>query len=223
LVELRRTVRDNLSTIQEPISVLLFTIHDWLAYITYDDQILPEYTSSLGQEIDRNGLPQDALTSYWIKTIRVKPISLKLLVYRHLLVGRLLEREIFTQGEDSLIYQLMASLQYQDPRFTTLEDDGVWDKISKDTIRINALRSKRVRLRQIHSDLTNRPDESDHRLEVDHAKLSSFALLYCLLIIEALLDYELAVRPNARVAAIRSAIIHTLDRLRGVFFHVHKT
>jgi hypothetical protein len=202
---------------------LLFTLHDWLAYITDSDQILPDYNSSLGQEIDRNGIPQNSLTSYWIKTIRVKPVSLNLLMYRHLLVGRLLEREIFTQGEDSLIYQLMGSSHYETPRFSPLGDYAIWDTVRRDPIRINGLRAKRNRLQMIHSDLTNRPDESVYRLDVDHAMLSSFTLLYCLLIIETLLDYELAIRPNTQVVAIRSAIIHTLDKLRGVFFHVHKT
>lgn len=220
LNQLRSTLRNNIPQTRQPVSLLIFVLHDWLAHLTQSDSILIEYSTSLGQEIDSAANREHDIATRWLKHIRLQPPSLNVLMYRHSLIAHLLEEEVFTQGQSPLIYQLIGSLYYENPRFYTLEKETTWDRIQEADPKINTIRSQRVKLKKIHLSLANRIDISHCQLDVDHAMLSSFTTLYSLHIVEALLDYELSVRPNTQVQTIRSAISHTLNQLRGVFFHV---
>lgn len=141
-------------------------------------------------------------------------------MYRHLLVRQLLEDELYQPIDTPLIYQLMDSLYYNNPRFSVLDDHTTWETIAQGKSVVNTLRSRRLDLRNIAIELANREDLTPYQIDVDHAVLSSFTLLYSLHILEAMLDFELAIRPNQKVVTIRSNLTHTLDHLRGVFFHV---
>lgn len=202
------------------VTLLIFILYDWLAHLTRSSPLLVEYSSSLGQEIDSQTHDPQSLIQQWLNGIRLQPISLNQLAYRHYVMQRLLESEITLHEDQPLVHQLMGSMQYSDPQFATLDPDPCWDKVIRNTSRINGLRQQQPALRRVLRNLANRPDETSHRLQVDHAMLSSFTLLYTFHVVEALLDYELAIHADPSIDAIRSAIIHTLNHLRGVFFHV---
>lgn len=220
LSQLKLSIENNLVKSQEPITLFLFVVHDWLAHITESEHKLIEYDSSLGMELSRYTSGELDSITQWRRKIRLQNISLNLLMYRHLLVRQLLEDEIYQPIDTPLIYQLMDSLYYNSPRFSILDDHTAWDTIAQGKSVVNALRARRLDLRNIVIELANREDLTTYQIDVDHAVLSSFTLLYSLHILETMLDFELAIRPNQKVVTIQSNLTHTLDHLRGVFFHV---
>lgn len=220
LFRFQKSIEENFVQSQETISLFLFVIHDWLAHLTDTDHKLIEYDSSLGLELFRYTSSESNVISQWRMKIRSQSISLNLLMYRHLLIRQLLESEIFQSTDTPLIYQLIDSLYYNNPRFATLDSNPIWVDIGCKSPVINTLRAKRLDLGGIVTELANRDDVTSCRVDVDHAILSSFTLLYILHLLEAMLEFELAIRPDEKVVTILSNLIHTLDHLRGVFFHV---
>lgn len=170
---------------------------------------MKEHTQKVGSRVER-----------WLGLTQGGCPSLQTLLYRHYLFDALSNEEIFLTLEYPQLYILMGSMYYQDVRFTTLEDQSLWDKIEAQEPVINLLRIHRPLIQETAIHFANRMDVTDHRLDRDHALLSSHSLLYGLYLTRVQLIFEQTVRPDPKLEAVLDSLTHTLSKLKGVFFHV---
>lgn len=199
--------------------LFFYIVHDFLSHLVDEQHKLPAYGSTLGMEIERLVGIDDVRTRADLQRVRLAPADLHVLMHRHFLVHRVLDRDIVTTPDAPSIYLLMGSLYYTDVRFSQISNHKAWGFISDAKSRINGLRSRQKILQSLAQDLANREDVLPHRLDVDHGVLSTFTLLCLLYILETILDYEIALRPTASVVLTRLCVRRTLDDLKGVIFH----
>lgn len=103
--------------------------------------------------------------------------------------------------------------------FGPLDYLPLWD-LGDDPHPINTLRRKRSLIGTYQTELANREDETDFRLQRDHAVLSSLTFLYTLNLIHVILIHAYTIRPNRHLADSMEIVSHTLTTIKGVFHHV---
>lgn len=216
---LRKTISQNLSLTDNPTTLLLFVIHDWLAHITDASSELLAFDSSLGEQIipsfgDRNSLNYKR----YMRMAHQHP-TLTILLYRHFLVEEAMREEVFVDQIQKPIHILMGSMYFHQVRFWDLPDKKPWDELFDTPKRINAIRQLRPRILALTREVANRSDESLYPIDRGHATLSSITLLYTLALIETILTFEQTVRPSPQIVNSLQAVQSTTQHLRGVLFH----
>ena len=195
--------------------VFLFTVHDWVSYLTHQPYWWNDYDTSL-QEVLYSKCRDD------IHSIIAKPKSMSNLLYRHMVVKSVVYSDIIGDYNSSCLYSLMGSMLIKDPVFSSLDHQGVWKGIEEDVHPINRFRLNQPLIQEYLHELSMREDVTDDRLIKDHALLSSLSLLYGLYLIYVILIYENTVRPQVAVRNILKTITHTLIQLKGELFNVEK-
>lgn len=220
LSDLRTTLQNNLTSTADNQTLFFYTLHDWLAHLTDARSLLPEFSMSLGGQILYLARDESLLMQRWVRSTVCKPISVPLLMYRHLILKSVFDVDILNKTNDPQFHLTLATTYYTQVRFSLLESDKLWDRLDTAPVLINALRANQPVIRDKIKGLANREDETIYRLDRDHALLSSVTLLYTLYAIQAILSYEHAVRPNAQVKAVSHSLQQAIAHIKGVFFHV---
>ena len=196
----------------------LLIFHDVLANITEDSVILPEYNIELKDKVSESLKASGDLMVDWFLKIYRQPDDEKTLIYRYNLLNRILSDYI----DDFDFIRVAALCLNKAPTFVSIpygSDFSEWQA----PVKIAVVRqNKGVMLKTLNL-LMNREDVTEGRVRLDHAMFSSYALMLCLDMFDALVEYQRNIRkglPSDKdFYQLTDVIRETIRRVRGVLTH----
>ena len=210
------------TTVRELISVTLADIHrlpnrfDKASPLIY---IVMKWLSTLSSDVDYSTDVDIYLRSK--SDIIYKPIdnseSVRNLLTKHRVFDIGTSCEIEFGLDYSSLYTLMSILNSPNIRFAVF--GHVREMLSSpNVILVNHIRMARVIFRRYVITIANREDITDDRLIRDHALLSSLTLVYTMMLICVLLDYEARTTMGTNIGEavnIFRRMLHRLEVLLG--------